>query len=97
MEHAQPKFTEADLAALGQLDRRDRRRDFERGEQRLWVLEARPIERMDGDVGACVSRDRGLEQAALGVDSENPTGALGVYEALGFRRFQTGISFRKSL
>jgi mycothiol synthase len=42
-------------------------------------------------------RDRGLEQAALGVDSENPTGALGVYEALGFRRFQTGISFRKSL
>ncbi len=42
-------------------------------------------------------RDRGLEEAALGVDSENPSGALGVYEALGFRRFQTGISFRKSL
>ena len=42
-------------------------------------------------------RDRGLEQAALGVDSQNPTGALGVYETLGFSRFQTGISFRKSL
>ena len=30
-------------------------------------------------------RDAGLTHAALGVDSENPTGAYGLYEALGFR------------
>ena len=29
-------------------------------------------------------RDRGLERAVLDVDTENPTGALGVYERLGF-------------
>jgi mycothiol synthase len=39
--------------------------------------------------------DRGLEQAALGVDAENPTGALSVYEAMGFRRHRTGVSYRK--
>ena len=27
----------------------------------------------------------GLEAATLGVDAENPTGALGVYERVGFR------------
>jgi len=30
-------------------------------------------------------RDAGLDEAALDVDSENPTGALGVYERAGFR------------
>jgi ribosomal protein S18 acetylase RimI-like enzyme len=30
-------------------------------------------------------RDRGLTSAALGVDMENPSGALGLYERLGFR------------
>jgi mycothiol synthase len=42
-------------------------------------------------------RDLGLEQAALGVDSENPTGALRLYESLGFRRHRTGISLRKTM
>jgi mycothiol synthase len=42
-------------------------------------------------------REMGLEQAALGVDSENPTGALRLYESLGFRRHRTGISFRKPI
>jgi mycothiol synthase len=40
-------------------------------------------------------QDMGLEEGALGVDSENPTGALRLYESLGFRRHRTGISFRK--
>ncbi|HEV7810378.1 MAG TPA: GNAT family N-acetyltransferase [Candidatus Limnocylindrales bacterium] len=41
-------------------------------------------------------RDRGVAEAALGVDAESLTGALGVYEALGFRRVQTSIGFRKT-
>jgi mycothiol synthase len=43
-----------------------------------------------------VLRERGLEEAALGVDAENPTGALRVYEALGFRKVRTGIGYWKS-
>ena len=31
-------------------------------------------------------RDAGMDDAMLGVDSENPTGALGLYEGLGFER-----------
>jgi len=42
-------------------------------------------------------RGMGLEEGALGVDAENPTGALRLYESLGFRRHKTGISFRKSI
>jgi mycothiol synthase len=42
-------------------------------------------------------RDRGLLEGALGVDAENPTGALGVYEALGFRRARTGVLYRKDV
>jgi len=44
-----------------------------------------------------ILRERGMEIAALGVDAENPTGALRVYEAMGFARHKTGISYRKSL
>ena len=40
---------------------------------------------------------RGLAEAALGVDAENTTGALKVYEGLGFRRHKTGINYRKAL
>ncbi|MEK6719560.1 MAG: GNAT family N-acetyltransferase [Chloroflexota bacterium] len=42
-------------------------------------------------------RERGMTDAALGVDSENPNGALGLYVGLGFRRHQTGIAHRKEL
>lgn len=40
-------------------------------------------------------RDQGFAEAALGVDAENISGALRVYEAMGFRRARTGISYRK--
>jgi mycothiol synthase len=43
-----------------------------------------------------VLRDRGLDEAALGVDAENISGALHVYESIGFRRSRTGISYRKA-
>ena len=42
-------------------------------------------------------RDAGMTDAALGVDAENPTGALRVYENLGFRRARTGVSYRKPM
>ncbi len=42
-------------------------------------------------------RERGMREAALDVDSENPNGALGLYEGLGFRKVKTGIAHRKDL
>jgi mycothiol synthase len=42
-------------------------------------------------------RDRGVEFAALGVDGENPTGALALYESLGFRPHEKWINHRKPL
>ena len=42
-------------------------------------------------------RARGMELAALGVDSDNPTGALGVYERLGFRRDRRSAAYRKPI
>lgn len=44
-----------------------------------------------------VLRDRGMDLAALGVDALNPTGALALYEGLGFRPHQKWISHRKPL
>jgi mycothiol synthase len=40
-------------------------------------------------------RDAGLDAAFLGVDAENPTGALHLYEALGFRVRDRGTTYRK--
>jgi mycothiol synthase len=42
-----------------------------------------------------VLRERGMEIAALGVDTANPTGALGLYESFGFRPKQTWTFYRK--
>ena len=40
-------------------------------------------------------RERGMTVAQLGVDTESPTGALGVYERLGFRPVKTFAFYRK--
>jgi mycothiol synthase len=40
---------------------------------------------------------RGLDEGALGVDAENLSGALHLYETFGFRRHQMGIAYRKAL
>ena len=40
-------------------------------------------------------RDRGMTEAILGVDADNPTGALGVYEANGFVVHRRELSYRK--
>ena len=42
-------------------------------------------------------RSAGMTSATLGVDSENPTGALGVYESTGFRVERREITFRKPM
>lgn len=42
-------------------------------------------------------RDRGMTAAGLGVDAENPTGALALYEKLGFERHLTWGIYRKAL
>ena len=39
----------------------------------------------------------GLDYATLGVDTENPTGALGVYERVGFAPVKRSISFAKTI
>ena len=44
-----------------------------------------------------VLRERGQDSAALGVDADNPSGALGLYEGLGFRVDQRAIAWRKGL
>jgi ribosomal protein S18 acetylase RimI-like enzyme len=40
-------------------------------------------------------RDRGMEEAALGVMTENPLGALGLYESLGFRVVKRYTAYEK--
>jgi ribosomal protein S18 acetylase RimI-like enzyme len=42
-------------------------------------------------------KQRGMTAAALGVDAENPTGALRLYESLGFRPFKRWTTFRRPL
>ena len=40
-------------------------------------------------------RDRGMEEAALGVMTENPNGAFGLYESVGFRVVKQYTSYEK--
>jgi len=44
-----------------------------------------------------VIAEAGMEYALLEVDADNPTGAYGVYEDLGFREFRRGLTLTKSL
>ena len=42
-------------------------------------------------------RQRGCTHLMLGVDTENPWGALGLYESVGFRRWRVGVAYQKLL
>ncbi|MEO8470448.1 MAG: GNAT family N-acetyltransferase [Chloroflexota bacterium] len=42
-------------------------------------------------------RDLGLAEAALGADAENLTGAVQLYESVGFTRLKTGANYRKAI
>ncbi|HEY8989751.1 MAG TPA: GNAT family N-acetyltransferase [Candidatus Limnocylindrales bacterium] len=75
------------------------------GQQRGWLdhVSVRRPWRRRGLASALIAasmralRDVGMTEAALGVDAENPSGALGVYENLGFRRTRTGVAYRKAM
>jgi mycothiol synthase len=74
------------------------------GVQRGWLehVSVRRAWRRRGLASALIAeslrglRARGLDEAALGVDAENTTGALRLYERLGFSRHRTGILYAKS-
>lgn len=42
-------------------------------------------------------RDAGIEYAALGVDSDNPTGAFRLYESLGFQLWRQTVMFERAI
>lgn len=42
-------------------------------------------------------RERGMDVAVLGVDADNPSGALGLYESVGFRTTERFISWRRPM
>jgi len=44
-----------------------------------------------------VLKEKGMEEAALGVDVENPSGALGLYESMGYRTIKKETVFEKPL
>ena len=75
------------------------------GQQRGWLdhVSVRRPWRRRGLASALIAasmralRDVGMTEAALGVDAENPSGALRVYENLGFRRTRTGVAYRKAM
>jgi mycothiol synthase len=64
------------------------------------VATRRPWRRR-GVAGALIARslavlkERGMTVAALGVDTENPSGALGLYERFGFKPVRTWVFLRK--
>jgi GNAT superfamily N-acetyltransferase len=41
-------------------------------------------------------REMGYDDTALGVDTKNPSGALGLYEKLGYEKSKTWIAYRKA-
>ncbi len=75
------------------------------GRARVWVesVSVRRAWRRRGLAKALLARslvavrDAGFTSAGLGVDTENPTGALGLYESLGFAPERRATAYRKPL
>ena len=87
----QPAIFAADNAAAGVqrgwLDRVSVRRPWRRSGVGRALIAAALVE----------LRRRGMEVASLGVDAENPTGALGLYEGLGFQMTKRSAAYRKAI
>ena len=87
------------------LNRIDQQANEELGLRRGWVssVGVRRAWRRQGIARALVARslhvlrDAGMTSAGLGVDAENPHGALGVYESVGFGVVRTERVYRKPL
>ena len=91
---------------IGQsLNRIDHEANAELGLRRGWVssVGVRRAWRRRGIARALVAeslrvlRDVGMTTAGLGVDAENPHGALGMYESVGFSVARTERVYRKPL
>lgn len=75
------------------------------GTRRGWLekISVRRPWRRRGVAGALTStamiklREAGMDEAMLGVDAQNPTGALGLYERLGFTIYRRSIAYRLPL
>jgi mycothiol synthase len=75
------------------------------GRKRGWLdsVFTRRAWRRRGLASALIARSlhvlagRGMEIAALGVDADNPSGALHLYESFGFAATDRGASWRKPL
>ena len=76
---------------------RNRRRGYTEG---IWV---RRQWRGRGIASALIGRNlqelkrRGMTEAALGVDADNPSGALRLYERHGFRRIRTDLTYARPI
>ena len=95
---------DGDEIAAGVLNRIDASENEQLGVRRGWldsVFTRRPWRRR-GLAAALVARslvalrDRGMQSAILGVDAENPTGALGVYERAGFEVAARDVALRRA-
>jgi mycothiol synthase len=87
------------------VNRVDHEANAELGMKRGWInsVGVRRAWRRRGIARALVAeslrvlRDAGMTSAGLGVDAENPHGALGVYEASGFKVVRTDRVYRKPI
>jgi mycothiol synthase len=77
---------------------RDRRKEglvdllgTRRGHRRLGLGRAMLLE------GLSRLKSAGMDTARIGVDATNPTGALGLYESVGFRKAITNVAYNKDL
>ncbi|HET7181470.1 MAG TPA: GNAT family N-acetyltransferase, partial [Candidatus Limnocylindrales bacterium] len=94
---------DGDEVAAGVLNSIDREQNAALGIQRGWLgsVFTRRAWRRRGLASALVAesfrrlRDRGMTSAGLGVDGDNPSGALGLYEGLGFAQEMRSTAWRK--
>ncbi len=95
-----------DHGVVGQVRTRVEPDEFEwRGRRRAWTedISTRRDRRGQGIASALIATSlrqltaAGFDEAALGVDLDNPTGALGVYERLGYQVVQRYTGYRRSL
>jgi mycothiol synthase len=96
---------EGDEVAAGVINAIYPEENAELGIRRGWldsVFTRRPWRRR-GVAKALIARslhllaDRGMDTGALGVDADNPTGALGLYESFGFAVVERGTAWRRPL
>ena len=96
---------DGDEVAAGVVNTIYRRENEELGLKRGWLdsVFTRRAWRRRGLASALIARslhvlaDQGIEVAALGVDADNPSGALRLYERFGFAVSERGSAWRKPL